>query len=103
MQITIDLPEALVRLPQPERESLLRAGLHEAIRARIHELETEVQQAQMHVAQFEQRYGVPFAQFERDLLPTFDAWQAHEAYNDWFFWQSVLAEKEQILRELRHS
>jgi len=98
---TIELPEALAQLPQPEREALLRAGLFEAIYARCRQLEREWQTAQDQVAKFEQQYGMTFAEFERTLLPDLDGNQAHEDYNDWFFWQTVLAEKEQLLHGLR--
>ncbi len=42
-----------------------------------------------------------FVEFEQTLLPTLDGQQAHEDYNDWFFWESVLAEKERLLQGLR--
>ena len=96
-QITIDLPDSLAKLPDAERESLIRAGIHEAIRARRREIEGEIQAAQMHIQQFERQYGMPFARFERELLPALDAHEAHEDYNDWFFWQSVLAERQHLL------
>ena len=100
VQVTIELPALLAKLPKIEREALVRAGVHEAMRARVLELEAEHQRAQAHVHHFETEYGVAFAQFERELLPTLDSPQAHEDYNDWFFWQCVLAEKEQLLHEL---
>jgi hypothetical protein len=96
-QITIDLPDSLAKLPDAERESIIRAGLYEAIRARRREIEGEIQTAQMHIQQFEHQYGMPFARFESELLPTLDVHEAHEDYNDWFFWQSVLTERQHLL------
>ena len=100
IQVTIELPALLAKLPKTERETLVRAGVHEAMRARALELKAERQQAQAHVRHFEEEYGVDFARFERELLPTLDSPQVHEDYNDWFFWQGVLTEKEQLLLEL---
>ncbi len=54
-------------------------------------------QKQIHF--FEKRYGVSFAQFEKDILPVLDTFQAHEDYNDWFFWQTVLIENAHLLSE----
>jgi hypothetical protein len=47
------------------------------------------------------RDGLPFAQFERDLLPTLDSPQAHEDYLDWFFWHSVWVEQRALLAKLQ--
>ncbi len=96
-QITIQLPISLAQLPTAERESIIRAGLFEAIRARRREIEGEMLIAQQHVGQFERQYGMPLDQFERELLPTLDGFDVHEAYNDWVFWQSVLAEQQKLL------
>lgn len=98
---TLELPETLALLPPTERDSLLRAGLFEVIHARRRQLEHERQQAHEQVVKFEQQYGVTFAEFEQTLLPTLDGHQAHEDYNDWFFWQSILTEKEKLLQGLR--
>jgi hypothetical protein len=96
-QITIDLPESLAQLPANERESIIRAGLFEAIRARRREIEGEILTAQGHLQQFENQYGMSFERFETELLATLDAPAAHEDYMDWFFWQTVLAEQQKLL------
>ncbi|MCZ7575165.1 MAG: hypothetical protein M5U01_41985 [Ardenticatenaceae bacterium] len=101
LEITLRLPEALGTLPPEERDFLIRAGLHEAVAARIRQLEAERAQAAEHIKIFEARYGMPLVRFETGLLPTLDSHQAHEDYNDWFFWHSVLAEKERLLASLR--
>jgi len=98
-QILIEVPTALAELPAPERDSLIRAGLYEATRARLRELETKLAEAKAHLQQFEQQYGL--AHFERDLLPTLDSPQAHEDYNDWFFWHSVWVEQRALLTKLQ--
>lgn len=100
-QILIEVPAALAELPASERDSLIRAGLYEATRTRLRELETKLAEAKAHLQRFEQQYGLAFAQFERDLLPTLDSPQAHEDYLDWFFWHSVWVEHRALLTKLQ--
>ncbi|MEZ4864396.1 MAG: hypothetical protein R3C14_23990 [Caldilineaceae bacterium] len=95
------MPQVLVELPAPERESLIRAGLYEATRARRRELETRLAEAQAHLQHFEQQYGVAFEQFETELLPTLDTPQTHEDYLDWFFWHTLWAEQRAQLTALQ--
>ncbi len=90
---TLEIPRSLVNLPEQEQLLLLRAGLYEAGRARLRQLEAEVAEAEAEIQRFESRYGMPFAQFETEALPVLDTLQAHEDYNDWFFWQSVLLQE----------
>jgi hypothetical protein len=96
-QVIVELPDILANLPPAERESLLRAGVHEAVQARLREIEVEIEEASARVRHFEQQYGTSFSQFETTLLPALDSFQAHEDYNDWFFWQRVLDEKQALL------
>ena len=49
MQITIDLPASLAKLPPQERESIIRAGFYEALRTRRCEVEGEVEKARAHL------------------------------------------------------
>ncbi|MCZ7571789.1 MAG: hypothetical protein M5U01_24825 [Ardenticatenaceae bacterium] len=102
VELTVQIPESLARLPDNEREALIRAGLHVAVSARRRELEAEIATATDQIRHFEVRYGLSLAQFEREVLPTLDSLQAHENYNDWFFWDRVLAEKKQLLADLQH-
>ena len=37
--------------------------------------------------------------FEAEVLTAADSFQAHEDYNDWFYWQSVLEEKQHELAD----
>lgn len=90
---TLDIPLSLANLPENEQLVLLRAGLYEAGRTRIRQLEAEIAEAEAEIQRFESRYRMPFAQFETEALPALDTLQAHEDYNDWFFWHSVLAER----------
>ncbi|MEZ4705645.1 MAG: hypothetical protein R3A44_00480 [Caldilineaceae bacterium] len=100
-EITLTVPEPLTFLPAQERDSLLRAGLRQAVRSRIERLKVEIGQAARQTTLFEAKYNMPFAQFESDLMPSLDSWQAHEDYNDWFYWQSLLADKQRLLDQLQ--
>jgi hypothetical protein len=100
-QMTLEIPDTLANLPQPERDLLIRAGLYEATRARLRQLAVEIVESEEHIRRFEARYQMPFSRFESELLPTLDTLEAHQDYNDWFFWQSVLVEKQRLLAELR--
>ena len=57
LEMTLKLPERLTRLPEGERDMLIRAGLHEATRARIKQLRAEIAETQKEVRRFEARYG----------------------------------------------
>ena len=62
--MTIELPQSLLNLPEKEQSLLLRAGLYEAGRTRIRQLEAEIIEAEAEIERFETRYGMSFAQFE---------------------------------------
>ena len=100
-QLTLDVPDIWVQLPRQEREALIRAGLYQATQALIRRLKNEIAEGQEHLQRFEARYGVPFARFETEILPTLDTLEAHDVYNDWFFWRGVLTEKERLLAQLQ--
>ena len=93
-QMTLEIPQALAELPERERILLLQAGLYEAWRAWMRQLEDAVAEAATHVHHYETRYGMSMARFETEILPTLETLQGHEDYNDWFFWQSVLTDKQ---------
>jgi len=100
LEMTLKLPETLTRLPEPERDMLIRAGLHEATRARILQMRAELAEAKKQVRRFETRYGLSLARFESEILVNQDSIQAHEDYNDWFYWQAVADEKTRLLADL---
>ena len=100
-QMILEIPDTLADLPEQERNLLIRAGLYEATRARIRQLKTEISESKKHVRRFETRYKASFSRFEAENLPILDAMPAHEDYNDWFYWESVLAEKQRLLNELQ--
>ena len=97
---TIELPRSLINLPEQEQRLLLRAGLYEAGRARLRQVEAEIAEAEAKSQRLESRYGMSFAQFESEALPMLDTFQVHEDYNDWFFWQSVLADRRSLFTKI---
>lgn len=101
VEMTLRVPQTLIQLPEPERGKLIRAGLQEAARARIHQLQADIAASKEELARFEARYGMPFSRFEEELLIQQDSLQIHEDYNDWFYWQSVLEEKQRLLADLQ--
>lgn len=101
LEMTLKLPESLMRLSGGERDMLIRAGLHEATRARIKQLRTEIAETQKEIRRFEARYDMSLTRFEAERLAAADSLQAHEDTNDWFYWQSVLDEKQRHLADLQ--
>ena len=101
VEMTVRVPQTLVQLSEPERGKLIRAGLQEAARARIRQLQADIAASKEELARFEARYGMSLSRFEAQLLTQQDSLQIHEDYNDWFYWQSVLEEKQRLLADLQ--
>lgn len=97
-QMTVTIPKALAGLPVAEREELIREGLQEAVQARIRQIKTEIAESGEHIRHFENKYGIPLQQFEKQLDT--ESPEAHEDYTDWFFWQEVLERNQKALAEL---
>lgn len=96
-QVVIELPAGLSDLPEAERDALLRAGLFEAVQARVRQLQRELAEAQEQIARFEQQFGLSFAQLEARGLPADASPDDHEDYLDWTYWQAVADEKRKLL------
>ncbi|MCB0159110.1 MAG: hypothetical protein KDD83_13330, partial [Caldilineaceae bacterium] len=71
-RVTVEVPSQFADLSTLEQESLIRAGMREAIQARVNELTRELREAETRVRHFEAKYGVPLTDFERDILPSLD-------------------------------
>lgn len=97
-QMMVTIPKALAGLSAAERDELIREGLHEAVQARIRQIKAEIAESGEHIRQLEAKYGLPLAQFEKQLES--ESLQAHEDYNDWFFWHKVLERNQKALAEL---
>jgi len=100
-QVTFTLPPTLAALPLAERDSLIRAGLFEAVQSRMRHLAAEIEESEQHIRRYEEKYGVSLARFEVERLPDLDTLQAHEDYNDWFFWEETRQQNQQILTDLK--
>ncbi len=90
-QIRLRVPRAIETLVSDKKDRLMRTALRVAAKQRIHELAKEQREAMIHIRRYERKYGVSFAEYERKKLRALDSVQAHEDYNDWFFWTRVLA------------
>jgi hypothetical protein len=99
-KVALTIPETFTALPVQEQEQLLRAGLYEAVRARIQQVETELDEATAQLTHYEKKYGVTFAEFESQILTTNDSLEVHDDYIDWYYWCHAHAEKEQLLSNL---
>lgn len=88
--IELRIPKPIQSLVDDEKERLLRSALRLAAKQRSRELAKERREALTHIRRFERKYGVSFVEFERKKLSALKTVQAHEDYNDWFFWITVL-------------
>ena len=99
--IELQIPSPLHSLVGEERDRLMRSALRTVARQRVGELEEDRTEARQHVRRFEKKYGTAFADFEAQLLPTLATAEAHEDYNEWFFWTQVLARAEKALEAMK--
>lgn len=102
MQMMVNVPKALAALSPAEREKLIREGLYEAVQTRIRQIKAEIAESEEQVHRFEEKYGVSLKQFEKNLGDS-ETYQAHEDYNDWFYWHKVLDRNRQLLDELQEA
>ena len=99
--VEIHVPNAIAYLTSGEQDRLLRTALRAAAKQRARELSKEQREAMTHIRRYERRYGLTFAQFERKKLRTLNTLQAHEDYNDWFFWTTVFDRAEKARDAVR--
>lgn len=100
-QIELRVPKSIETLVSGDQDRLLRAALRLAAKQRVRELEKERRQALTHIRRYERKYGARFAQFERKGMSKLDTVQAHEDYNDWYFWTSVLERAEKASKVIK--
>ncbi|TAH53053.1 MAG: hypothetical protein EYC68_05180 [Chloroflexota bacterium] len=87
--IQVRVPKAIEQLVEGEQDRLLRVALRMAAKTRAKELTQAQREASANVRRLEKKYGMTFNAFEKKLGAMNTA-QAHEDYNDWFFWLNVL-------------
>jgi hypothetical protein len=100
-EVTINVPTKIAALPLPERNSLIRASLFEAVQSRIRQLVAEIEESKQQIQAYEKKYGASLTQFELEQLPDLDDMQVHEDYNDWLFWTEILQRDQQIMADLQ--
>ncbi len=100
-QIELRVPKSIEALVGEERDRLLRPALRVAAKQRARELEKERREALTHIHRYERKYSVSFSEFERKKLLKLDTLQAHEDYNDWFFWTGALERSNQAADALK--
>jgi hypothetical protein len=99
-KVALTIPETFSALPLQEQELLLRAGLYEALHARIRQIESELDETTAQLAAYEKKYGVILAEFESQILADNDSLEVHDDYMDWYYWSRAQAEKQQLLSNL---
>lgn len=87
--IQVRVPKSIEQLVEGEQDRLLRVGLRVAAKTRAKELAQAEREATLQVRRLEKKYGITFKAFEKKLA-VINTVQAHEDYNDWFFWKTVL-------------
>lgn len=91
--IQVRVPKAIEHLVQGEQDRLLRVALRVAAKTRAKELAQAKREASLNLRRLERKYGTTFKAFEKSL-GDINTVQAHEDYNDWFFWLSVFERTE---------
>ena len=86
-----------VRLPSQEWEHIIRLGTER----HAEELEGKLRIARAHIAEFERKYRMTFAQLQRVGLPDDAGLEAHEDYVEWSSLEGYAAELEGKLTELQ--
>lgn len=100
--IRVRVPEVFGDLYKPEQDRLLHRAFRHYARQRAQELQAETIEAKEHIRKFEARYGVTFSEFEERVLPTLSSADAHDDYNAWLFWESVLERQTETLHKLHN-
>ena len=93
----MELPEPWETLSEREHDRLLCAGVYDATRARVRQLQAEIAECEQHMHRFEDRYGMFWQRFKDEQIAGLDMLQVHEDYNDWFYRQTVLNDKQCLL------
>ena len=99
-RIELRVPKAIEKLVGDDRDRLLRTALRVAAKQRARELAAERREALTHIRRYERKHQLSLAEFERKKLGALDTAQAHEEYNDWFFWTRVLDRAEKASNAL---
>ena len=100
-QMQLRVPKAIEKLVGNQQNRLLRPALRMAAKQRTRELEKECREALTNIRRYERKYDATLSQFERKKMRTLGTVQAHEDYNDWFFWTCVRERAQQAIAAMK--
>ncbi|MBL7201670.1 MAG: hypothetical protein ISS56_16135 [Anaerolineae bacterium] len=89
--------EKAVKLPTQVWQHIVQLG----VERHIQELESQLLEAQLRIAEYEDQHGMSFARLQEVGLPPDADLEAHEAYVEWSSWEGYQAELQERLEELR--
>ena len=72
-----------IKLPIQDWDRILQLGAD----SRTREFQDELNRAEQAIAEFEKRFGMPLANFEKAGLPTNASFETHDAYIEWQSWE----------------
>lgn len=87
----------IAELPSQEMLSILRQGSM----LRLPHLEGRLRQATEQVNRFEAVYGITLEKLMAQGLPDDANYQAHEDFIEWEYWQDVISETDNIIKNVK--
>ena len=91
----VKLPDFVENLPDQEREFLLKRLIAVCAGERVQRIQKDLQKIKKELERYEKIYGSSFEEFEK-IMPKDSSIKIHEDYVDWFFWNQVYHEKDEI-------
>jgi broad specificity phosphatase PhoE len=85
-EIRVTVPDGFADLIADE--TIERGALRSLAKKRLAELEADREEAERHVGEFEDEYGMDFEEFEGEFEDDATK-EAHEDYNEWYFWRET--------------
>jgi len=87
-EIKIEIPESLNKIiPSIKKPFLLRV-IRNLARTKIEENKQQIEEAQRHIQDFENRYKTTFESFKENFPGDANV-QAHEDFVEWSFWVDI--------------
>lgn len=85
-----------IKLPIQDWDRILQLGAD----SRTRELQDELERAEQTISDFEKRFGMSFANLEKEGLPTNADFEIHDAYIEWQSWEIRRADLQKRLNTL---
>jgi len=86
-----------IKLPIQDWDRILQLGTD----SRIRELQDELERAEQAITRFESRFGMSLVKLEKAGLPANADFETHEAYIEWYSWETRRADLQKRLTALR--